>query len=116
VGNGNKRVVLALDSETLGRGDDRLGAILMEKFLRTVAFLDEVPEEVLCYNTGVKLAAQGSPAVPLLQAMEQKGADIVCCGTCVEYFSLKDRLAVGRVGGMQGIVEALARADKVITV
>jgi selenium metabolism protein YedF len=106
--------VLVLDGATLGRGNDELGAQLMVNFLRTLAFRDEVPEAVTCYNEGVKLAAEGSPAVPALEALAQKGADIVLCGTCVNLFELQDKLAVGRVGDMKGIVEALSAADKVI--
>jgi len=108
--------VLVLGAATLGRGDEELGALLMVNFLRTWAFRDKVPEMVLCYNTGVKLAEQGSPAVPMLEALAQKGADIVLCGTCVNYFQLSDRLAVGRVGDMKGIVDAIAKAFKVISV
>lgn len=55
--------VLVLDAATLGRGDDDLGAQLIVNFLRTVAFRDEIPETVVCYNGGVKLAEQGSPGV-----------------------------------------------------
>jgi selenium metabolism protein YedF len=106
--------VLVLDSATLGRGDDELGAQLMVNFLRTIAFRDGVPETVACYNGGVKLAEVGSPAVPMLEALSQKGSDIVLCGTCVSFFQLQDKLAIGRVGDMKGIVEALSTAGKVL--
>ena len=106
--------VLVLDSSTLGRGDEELGAQLMVNFLRTIAFRDGVPETVVCYNGGVKLAEHGSPAVPMLEVLSKKGAEIVLCGTCVNYFALQGRLAIGRVGDMQGIVEALSRAGKVL--
>ena len=106
--------VLVLDAATLGRGDDELGSILMVSFLRTIAFRDEVPGIVACYNAGVQLAENGSAAVPILETLAQKGADIVLCGTCVNYFNLSARLSIGRVGDMQGIVDALARAGKVI--
>lgn len=106
--------VLVLDAATLGRGDDELGAMLMPNFLRQIAFRDRVPETVVCYNTGVRLAEQDSPALPMLEALAQKGADIILCGTCVNFFNNAKQLAVGRVGDMQGIVDAISRADKVI--
>ncbi len=108
------RTVLALTSRSLGRGDDELGRTIAVNFLRTLAFRDEVPHVVVCYNEGVKLAEQGSPAVPMLEALVQKGADLILCGTCVNYFQIQDRLVVGHVGDMKGIVEALMSADKVI--
>ncbi|MCL5108423.1 MAG: sulfurtransferase-like selenium metabolism protein YedF [Chloroflexi bacterium] len=110
----DKNTVLALASRGLGRGDEELGRQLAVNFLRTLAFRDEVPGTIVCYNEGVKLAEQGSPALPMLEALVQKGAEIVLCGTCVNYFQLGERLGIGRVGDMQGIVAALAEADKII--
>ncbi|HEX2987392.1 MAG TPA: sulfurtransferase-like selenium metabolism protein YedF [Chloroflexota bacterium] len=110
------RTVLVLDAATLGRGDDELGAQLIVNFLRTMAFRDEVPETVVCYNGGVKLAEQGSPAVPMLEALSQKGAEILLCGTCVNYYQLGERLALGRVSNMQEIVEVISTAAKAIYV
>lgn len=110
----SENTVLVLNSTTLGRGDDELGAQLMVNFLRTIAFRDDVPETVVCYNSGVRLAEQGSAAVPMLEVLSQKGSEIVLCGTCVNYFGLQGRLAIGRVGDMMGIVETLSKARKVI--
>ena len=106
--------VLVLDSDVLGRGDDDLGSLLIVNFLRTLAFRDDVPGTVICYNTGVKLAEKGSDAVPILATLAQKGADIVLCGTCVNHFQISDRIDIGRVSNMQEIVDILARAGKVL--
>ncbi len=111
---GSEKTVLVLDGATLGRGNEELGAMLIVNFLRNVAFRDDVPETIVCYNTGVKLTEAGSAALPMLEALSEKGADIVLCGTCVDYFKLEGRLGVGRVGDMRGILDALMSADKVI--
>lgn len=111
---GFRDTVLVLDADTLGRGDDDLGALLMANFLRTVALRDEVPGVVICYNTGVKLAEQGSSAVPMLEALAQKGAEIVLCGTCVNHFQISERLALGRVSNMQEIVDVLLKAGRIL--
>lgn len=111
---GRPRTVLALTAQALGRGDEELGRTLAVNFLRTIAFHDDVPQTIVCYNEGVKLALRGSPAVPMLEALAAKGADIVLCGTCVNYFQIGEQLAVGHVGDMQGIVNALLGANKVL--
>ncbi len=80
-----------------------------------MAFLDVPPDEILCYNSGVKLAVTGSTAIPFLEALAQKGTDIILCQTCVRYFNVEDRVVVGRIGDMRGIVNAVMSADKVIT-
>lgn len=112
--SGGARTVLAVTAQSLGRNNEELGRTLAVNFLRTLAFGDEVPHAVVCYNEGVKLAEQGSPAVPMLEALAQKGADVVLCGTCVNFFQLQERIAVGRIGDMRGIVDALMGADKVL--
>ncbi len=109
-----RQTVLALTGQSLGRSNEELGHTLAVNFLRTLAFRDDVPQTVVCYNEGVKLAEVGSPTLPMLEALAQKGADIVLCGTCVNYFQLQNRLGVGRVGNMQGIVDALMAADRVL--
>ncbi|MCL5257613.1 MAG: sulfurtransferase-like selenium metabolism protein YedF [Chloroflexi bacterium] len=111
-----ERTVLILNSDHLGRGDEELGTLLIDNFLRTLAFLDTPPQEIVCYNSGVKLAAAGSTAVPFLEALAKKGADIVLCGTCVHYFGLEERIVVGRIGDMRGIVNIVMEASKTITV
>lgn len=111
---GRDRVVLVLDGATLGRGNDDLGATLIVNFLRNVAFRDDVPETIVCYNTGVKLAEANSEALPMLQALAEKGVDILLCGTCVDHFKLEGRLGTGRIGDMRCIVDSLMTADKVI--
>ncbi|MCL4535629.1 MAG: sulfurtransferase-like selenium metabolism protein YedF [Bacteroidetes bacterium] len=109
-------VVLALDSDALGHGDDELGQTLIVNFLRTLAFRDDVPQTIVCYNYGVKLAETGSLALPALEALVQRGAEVLLCGTCVNYLNLQARLAVGEVSDMRTIVERLLAADKVLYV
>ncbi len=110
------QTLVVVSGEGLGRGDDELGRRLIVNFLRTIAFRDDVPETIVCYNRGVKLVEQGSPAVPMLEVLAQKGADIMLCATCVEYFALSDRLALGTVSDMHHIVEALMTSARIISV
>lgn len=111
---GRERTVLVLDGATLGRGSDELGSTLIVNFLRNVAFRDDVPETIVCYNSGVRLAEADSATLPMLQALAEKGADIVLCGTCVDFFKIEGKLEVGRVGDMRGIVDALMTADRIV--
>ena len=46
--------------------------------------------------------------------MEEQGVEIMTCGTCLDYYGLKEKLAVGTVTNMYSIVEKLAGADKII--
>jgi len=108
--------VVFISGETIGTGDDKLGRILMEGFINTLLEQDRVPDQILIMNTGVNLAVQGSPVVNALQELADRGCGILVCGTCLEFYSLKDRLTVGTVSNMFDIQRALLEAGSVIKV
>ena len=51
-----------------------------------------------------------------LLLMESDGVQILSCGTCLEYYHLKDKLRVGLVTNMYDTVDSLLSAAKVIKV
>ena len=104
----------AVDSETMGRGSDELGKLLMKSFLFAVSQLPRLPRTVLFYNGGAKLTVEGSESLEDLRNMEAQGVEILTCGTCLNFYGLAEKLAVGGVTNMYAIVEALANAGKVI--
>ena len=106
--------VVAIASEHLGHGEAELGKILMKGFLFAVSQLEELPKTILFYNGGAKLTVEGSASLEDLKNMEEQGVEILTCGTCLDFYGLKDKLAVGSVTNMYTIVEKLANADKVI--
>ncbi len=46
--------------------------------------------------------------------LESEGVEIVNCGTCLDFFKLKDDLKVGSITNMYDIVERMEKAEKVI--
>ncbi|MBW2454349.1 MAG: sulfurtransferase-like selenium metabolism protein YedF [Deltaproteobacteria bacterium] len=107
--------VVFLSSEGMGRGDETLGGTLMAAFLDTLSQFKGEISHVLFVNAGAKLAVEGSPVLAQLQQLEQIGVKLLVCGTCLNYFDIKDQLAVGTVSNMVAIVETLSRADRVIS-
>jgi intracellular sulfur oxidation DsrE/DsrF family protein len=65
-------------------------------------------------NSGVKLAVEGSESLDDLRALLDMGVDILVCGTCLDYFDLKDKLAVGEVSNAYTIAETLLGAGNVV--
>jgi selenium metabolism protein YedF len=106
--------VVQVTSTTMGSGDDELGALLMRSFLKTQAQLATPPDAVIFYNDGVKLCCAGSPLLDDLRELEAAGIEIIACGTCLNYFSLADRLEVGRVTDMLEIASRLAGAGRIV--
>ncbi|HHX19573.1 MAG TPA: sulfurtransferase-like selenium metabolism protein YedF [Clostridiaceae bacterium] len=108
-----KRVV-AIASNTMGRGDDVLGDILIKSFFFTLTQLDELPHTVLLYNSGAKLSIHGSPVLKDIVALHQAGVRIMTCGTCLNHFGIADQLAIGDITNMYDIVDELRTATHII--
>lgn len=106
--------VVVVPSDKMGDGDDELGHILMKSFLFAVTRLDELPEKMVFYNGGAKLTVEDSPALEDLKDLEEQGVEIMTCGTCLDFYGIKDKLAVGTVTNMYSIVETMQQAGRVI--
>jgi selenium metabolism protein YedF len=107
-------LVLVVSSDRMGRGDDELGGILVRSFFHTLGEVDPLPQTILFFNAGVKLACQGSPVLDDLCTLEAEGVEMLVCGTCLGYYEIKDQLAVGQVSNMYDIAEAMLGAGKVV--
>lgn len=106
--------IVVVASDRMGSGNDALGKVLIKGFIYAVSQLDTLPDKVLFYNGGATLTVEGSESLNDLKYMEEQGVEILTCGTCLDYYELKDKLAVGSVTNMYSIVEAMAEADKII--
>jgi len=102
-----ERATVFLSSDAIGKGDEELGAVLMRGFVYALAEGAGKPERIVLMNSGVKLAAEGSAALPNLKRLADAGVDIVACGTCVEFYGLKGKLGTGRISNMYEIAERL---------
>ena len=108
--------MLLIASNTLGRGDDELGSVLMRTFIHTLGESDIKPHKIIFMNSGVKLVTQGSEVIDDLRALEKESVEILACGTCLGHFGLKDAVGVGRVSNMYEITMALMKSTKVISI
>ena len=106
--------VIVISADKMGRGNDELGYVLIRTFLHTVAGQAEKPDVMIFYNTGVKLTVQDSEVLDDLKQMESEGVQLLVCGTCLNYFEIKDKLAAGTVSNMYDIVEIMIRAGRLL--
>lgn len=109
-------VVVVIPSDQMGRGEEELGHLLIRSFLHALTEVSSRPDTMIFFNTGVKLTAKGSEVLEDLQALENSGVEILICGTCLDYFSLKDKIAVGQVSNMYIIAETMLSANRLVTV
>jgi selenium metabolism protein YedF len=108
-------LVLTVPSDIMGRGDEELGGILVRAFFHTLGEVEPLPQTIIFFNSGVKLVVEGSPVVEDLQALRDRGVEILACGTCLGHYELKDKVAVGEVSNMYTIAETLLSAGKVVS-
>lgn len=109
-----KRSLVFVDGETMGRGDDDLGKVLMRSFLNTLKELEVRPWRIIFLNTGVRLVTSDSEFIGILKDIADLSIEIISCGTCLDYFHLKDKVAVGRVSNMFEILTSFNEATNVI--
>jgi selenium metabolism protein YedF len=107
-------LILVISSDSMGRGDAELGDILMRAFFHTLGEVEPLPQTIVLFNAGVKLACEGSPVLDDLRALEDSGVEMLVCGTCLGHFELNDELVAGQVSNMYDIAETMLRAGKVV--
>lgn len=106
--------IIFIGSDQMGRGDSKLGQILMKNFMFTLIESDNTPDAIYCVNSGIMLTISGSDVLEPLAELANRGVDIASCGLCLEFFGAKESLAVGRVSNMLELVNALQGAGNVI--
>ena len=115
-------MVVVVSSDRMGIGNDELGKVLIKGFIYAVTQLDTLPKTMLfynggaaiMYNSGAFLSCEGSDSLEDLKSLEAQGVEILTCGTCLDYYGLKEKLAVGSVTNMYSIVEKMAGAGKIL--
>ena len=105
---------VAFESDAMGRGDDALGTLLMKGFIYALTQLETLPSALIFYNGGARLTVEGSASLEDIKSLEAQGVEVLTCGTCLNFFGLSEKLAVGSVSNMYSIVEKLSTAGKVI--
>lgn len=109
-----KGMLVVLSGNQMGTGDPRLGTSLMKAFVFALTKQDQLPDTILCYNTGAYLSCEGADTLEDLKLLESEGVTILTCGTCLDFYGLKEKLAVGTVTNMYDIVERMENAAQII--
>ncbi len=106
--------VVVIKSETMGEGSDELGTLLMRAFVNSLKEVERLPSAIILYNGGVKLGIKGTDTAQSLAELEKQGVGIVACGTCVDYYGLKNEMAVGAISNMYKITKLVSEAGHVV--
>ena len=104
---------ILIQSEGLGRGDDKLGIILMANFLRLLGDSQDKPGALVFWNSGVRLLCEGSRVLEHLKKLEGQGVEILACTTCLEYLELTAKLIVGKPTIMIKSIQSMFSTDMI---
>jgi hypothetical protein len=105
------RRVLILGSESIGTGDETLGFEILANLLETLSKRDDGPSAIICWNTAVKLMAEGSPLLGHLKRLEERGIKLLAGQLCVRELELMNKIAVGRLATMDEILNLILHHD-----
>jgi len=105
--------VVVLASDRMGEGDPALGDVLMRAFFQSLVQM-EVPQKLLFYNRGVFLTLDDSAVLPELKGLADLGVGLLVCGTCLDFYRVRERLAVGQLSNMFTILETQMQASRII--
>jgi len=108
-------VAILISSRMFGQGEEELGQILMRSFIYALNELDGRIRNIIFVNAGVFLSTEGSPVIEQLSALEKRGVEVLSCGTCLDFYGLKEKLLVGKVTNMYSIVEIMTSASRALT-
>ena len=111
-----KSTTILFTRNGMGTAPDDLAQTLVKNYLGLLKDEKELPAALLFYGEGVRLVCEGSQVLDSLAIIESKGAKLIACKTCLNYFGLSDSIKVGQAGTMADILTFQFEADKVITV
>ena len=109
-------VSVVIGSSTMGDGVEELGKILIKGFIYSLTELPILPKHVIFLNSGAFLTSEGSNTIDDLKTLKGRGVEILTCGTCINYYKLNDKPAVGCIANMYEIAEKITAADNVINI
>ena len=110
-----KNIVLLINGESWGKGNEELGKRLIAFFLQTLINQRIKPKSVILINSGVLLASKTSEVLNKLIMLEEQAIKIMVCVISADDYKVSDTLKVGMLTDMDTICENLLSAWKVIT-
>jgi len=97
--------VIYVSKNTMGTGAEELGKLLLKNYIHTLREASHLPSAMLFVNSGVFITTEGSDSIETLAELEKRGVEVLSCGTCLDYYHIKEKLKVGKVTNMFEIVE-----------
>ncbi|MGN9162946.1 sulfurtransferase-like selenium metabolism protein YedF [Clostridium sulfidigenes] len=104
---------IVIGSDKLGNGDDELGTALIKSYLFALSEAEVIPTNLVFLNAGVKLVVEGALTLDSLKRLVERGVNVQSCGLCLDFYGLKENLAVGEISNMYAIIEIMNKGKTI---
>jgi len=108
-------LVIVVGKDVLGDGTRELGEVLIKSYFYALSEYEPYPKAIIFLNSGVFIPTSQPQIIEYLKKLTEMGTEIHSCGTCLDYYHLKEMLQVGTISNMYAIVEMMADANNTIT-
>jgi selenium metabolism protein YedF len=109
----DKQIVYLFDSDHIGSNRE-LGKVLVNGFMNAALSLPHKNCSVVLISNGVKLATKGSYALEVLGKLKAQGVSILICGTCLDFFKIRDKVEIGTISNALEIMQCMTNATNTI--
>ena len=107
------KIAYLFDADHIGSNME-LGKVLMNGFLAAMQNLQNKNCAIVLISKAVRLATAGSYVLDVLQELEKQGFTILICGTCLNFFKIRENVKVGVISNALEILECMTGAAKII--
>jgi len=108
-------LVILVGKDTMGDGERELGEVLIKSYFYALSEAEPYPKAIIFINSGIRLTTMNLQVIEYLKKLSDMGTEILSCGTCLDYYGLKDMLQIGGISNMYTIVELMNEANNTIT-
>jgi selenium metabolism protein YedF len=106
--------IIVFSSDKMGEGDEELGKLLMNNFIKAIKDLDHLPQKMVFYNNGIKMGSADSGVSGYLRELEKMGVGLLFCATCVKFYHLEEKIKIGILSNMFEIARVMASSGNII--
>lgn len=107
--------IVVFKSSKMGEGNDDLGTILIKGFINALKDSDRLPKSMIFYNSGVLLTQESDPLSVTLHELEMMGVSMIICGTCADFYHIRDEIKIGIISNMFEIIKLMSETAHIIT-
>jgi len=108
-----EKIAYLFDADHIGSNME-LGKVLMNGFLSAMQNLQNKNCAIVLISKAVRLSTSGSYVLDVLKGLEGQGFSILICGTCLNFFKIRENVKVGTISNALEILECMTAAAKVI--